>query len=122
MSSNSILSAASPVTGRSDDHRRRDLHRLAATWRVAAARYIRAEAHSGPDEGTWVSSMLGVEDALAARHPGAWSVLEGVFLDALLTWAHDGAVADANCLTCFRLKDGLPLTSPVLPASWAARP
>jgi hypothetical protein len=99
-------------------HRRRDLHRLAASWRITASRYVSAEAHSRPDERSLGHTLFAIEDAIAERHPDAWSALEGVFLEALLTWAHDGDSAEA-CLICRRIRNGLPLTAPMLPKSWA---
>ncbi len=107
-----------PDAGHGDGHRRRDLHRLAASWRITAARFVGAEAHGRPDERSLAYTLFAIEDAIAERHPDAWSDLEGVFLEALLAWAHDGGAAQATCLPCRRIRNGLPLTAPMLPTSW----
>ena len=119
MPSQSIYPMSLPEAGHGDGHRRRDLHRLAASWRMTAARFVGAEAHGQPDVRSLAYTLFAIEDAIAERHPETWTDLEGVFLEALLTWAHNGDSAQATCLVCRRSRTGLPLAAPMLPKSWA---
>jgi hypothetical protein len=92
-------------------HRRRDLHRLIASWWSLSARMTAIQAHGGTDESEDLTDAVrAIEEALDSRHPLLWDAVQTDLLLALLNAEHTGdrSTSSSGCLVCRRLADGLP--------------
>ena len=92
-------------------HRRRDLHRLLASWWTLSVRFIAVQAHGGADEPNDLTDAIrAIEEALDSRHPLMWEAVQTDLLLAMLNAEHAGdrATSSSGCLVCRRLTAGLP--------------
>jgi hypothetical protein len=92
-------------------HRRRDLHRLLASWWALSARLIAVQAHGDADDSDdLIDAVRAIEEALNSRHPMMWEAVQTNLLLALLNAEHAGdrSTSSSGCLICRRLADGLP--------------
>lgn len=93
-------------------HRARDLRRLLSSWMSVSARLLAAQAHGGADEKELLDAVRAIEDALRARHPDDFRVIETGLHLLLLQAEHDGdpLSSAADCLACRRLGEAPPVT------------